>query len=67
MSSGGVDDIIRDPFFSSIDWEGLQNRQVRSPYQPNITNALDTSNFDEYEEDDNIPDYTESQEIFADF
>lgn len=26
--SGAVDDIIRDPFFASVDWNAIHNRQV---------------------------------------
>ena len=65
--SGGVDDIIRDPFFASVDWNAVSNRQVRAPYVPPIGNSLDSSNFDDYEEDDNIPDYHGSQEFFDGF
>mmetsp|Transcript_12273 Transcript_12273/g.11105 ORF Transcript_12273/g.11105 Transcript_12273/m.11105 type:complete len:832 (+) Transcript_12273:78-2573(+) len=65
--SGGVDDIIRDPFYSSLDWDGLINKQVKAPYIPNITNPLDSSNFDEYDEDDTVPEYTGDQIHFQDF
>lgn len=62
--SGGVNDIINDPFFSTVDWEAIARRQLKSPYQPNIGNALDSSHFDEYDEDDNIPEYHGPQEHF---
>jgi serine/threonine protein kinase len=65
--SGGVDDIIRDPFFSSVDWNAIHNRQVRAPSNHHNGNSLDSSNFDDYEEDDNIPDYHGSQEFFDGF
>lgn len=65
--SGGTDDILKDPFFSTMDWEAMRNRRTRSPYVPPIKDPLDSSNFDEYDEDDNIPPYIGSQEFFVDF
>lgn len=65
--SGGVDDIIRDPFFASVDWAALGNRTVKAPFVPTINNPLDSSNFDEYEEDDSIPVFTGSQDVFKGF
>jgi len=65
--SGGVDDIMRDPFFSTMDWDALNNRTIQSPYKPPIKNNLDSSNFDEYDEEDGIPEYTGTQEHFKEF
>ena len=65
--SGGVDDIMRDPYFATMDWDALTNRQIRSPYRPPVKNALDSSNFDEYEEEEGIPTYTGAQDIFTEF
>lgn len=65
--SGGVDDIIKDPYFSTVDWNALASRQIRAPFVPPIGNALDSSNFDDYEEDDNIPEYHGNQEYFVNF
>ena len=65
--NGGVDDILRDPFFSSIDWNGLDQRIVPAPYVPPVGGALDASNFGEYAEEDNIPPYSGSQDVFSAF
>jgi cGMP-dependent protein kinase len=65
--SGGVDDIMKDPFFEGFDWNGVINRTAKAPYVPPIENQLDTSNFDEYEEDNEIPAFTGSQEFFDGF
>lgn len=66
--SGGVDDIIHDPFFQNgVDMEGIKNRQVKAPYVPPIKNASDSSNFDDYEEDNSIPKYSGNQEHFSQF
>lgn len=65
--SGGVEDIIRDPFFASVDWAATMAGDVKAPYVPPIGDSLDSSNFDEYDEDDGIPEYTGAQDIFAQF
>lgn len=65
--SGGVDDIIKDPFFESVDWTAVSNRTARAPYVPPIDGQLDTSNFDEYDEDDHIVPYSGSQDCFVGF
>ena len=65
--SGGVDDIIKDPFFKDVDWDGIYNKTVKSPYKPPIGNALDASNFDAYEEEANVPEYTGPQTHFDGF
>jgi len=65
--SGGVDDILRDPFFSSIDWNGLGDRSVTAPYIPPVGEPMDASNFDQYDEEDQIPTYTGSQDAFVAF
>ncbi len=65
--SGGVDDIIRDPFFSTVDWQAINRKEVKSPFVPVINNASDSSNFDQYEEDNSIPVYTGTQDHFKGF
>lgn len=65
--SGGVDDIIKDPFFDSMDWSSISNRTARAPYVPPIDGQLDTSNFDEYDEDDHIVPYVGSPDYFVGF
>jgi serine/threonine protein kinase len=62
--SGGIDDIIRDPFFSTVDWEAIKKQEVPAPYVPPISGGLDSSNFDDYEEEEAIPEYTGSQGHF---
>jgi cGMP-dependent protein kinase len=65
--SGGIDDIMRDPFFSSVDWAATEQGLVESPYKPAVTGALDAANFDAYDEETGIPPYTGRQDIFAAF
>lgn len=65
--SGGIDDIINDPFFSTVDWPAIIAQKATSPYSPPISGASDSSNFDEYEEEESIPEYVGSQEHFEHF
>jgi len=65
--NGGTQDIMNDPFFASVDWNAVKQRTARAPYTPSIGNPLDSSNFDEYEEEDFVGDYIGSQDHFAKF
>jgi len=65
--SGGVNDIMKEPFFASVDWPSVEHQQVRAPYKPSVKNALDTENFDQYDEETDVPNYTGDQAIFAQF
>lgn len=66
-SSNGIEDIINDPFFTHFDWASVTNQTLASPYCPPISGGLDSSNFDDYEEEEAIPEYFGSQEPFKDF
>lgn len=65
--SGGIEDIINDPFFAGFNWSAVINRTAPSPYVPPIGNALDSSNFDDYEEEESVPEYSGTQEHFDNF
>src|ERR1700753_2877510 len=45
---GGAAAIKEHPWFNGFDWAALYNRQMRPPIIPNIKNAHDLSNFDDY-------------------
>jgi protein kinase A len=62
--SNGIDDIINDPFFSTVDWPSIIAQKVTSPYSPPVSGGLDSSNFDDYEEEESIPEYEGPQEHF---
>jgi len=65
--SGGIEDIINHPFFSTVNWNGLIAGTEVSPYCPPIGDELDSSNFDDYEEEESIPAYSGTQEHFDKF
>ena len=42
----GFSDIQSHPFFRTIDWEQLQNKQISPPYKPLIRSERDLEHFD---------------------
>jgi hypothetical protein len=32
--NGGIEDIIKDPFFSTLNWNDLNNQTMLPPYKP---------------------------------
>ena len=41
-----VTDIMQHPFFASIDWQRMEQRQCATPYQPQVKGPLDLSHFE---------------------
>merc|ERR1719422_478391 len=52
---GGIREIQRHKWFESFDWDGLRNRTLLPPISPKVNGAFDTTNFDDYPEDDDDP------------
>jgi hypothetical protein len=54
---GGAKDIKQHAWFKSMNWGKLRDSELKSPWTPPITNPLDTSHFDPYddEEEDSQP------------
>ncbi|XP_005111335.2 cGMP-dependent protein kinase 1 [Aplysia californica] len=52
---GGIREIQRHMWFDSFNWDGLRNRTLKPPIVPSVKTAFDTSNFDDYPEDDDEP------------
>eukprot|EP00088_Acartia_fossae_P036926 TRINITY_DN3811_c0_g1_i9.p1 TRINITY_DN3811_c0_g1~~TRINITY_DN3811_c0_g1_i9.p1 ORF type:complete len:450 (-),score=170.44 TRINITY_DN3811_c0_g1_i9:494-1843(-) len=42
-------------WFAKMDWTALENRTLSPPFLPKITGARDTSNFDNYGKDSDLP------------
>ncbi|XP_074122491.1 cAMP-dependent protein kinase catalytic subunit beta isoform X1 [Sminthopsis crassicaudata] len=64
----GVGDIKHHRWFSAIDWIAVFQRKVEAPFVPRYRGAGDTSNFDDYEEEDIRVSLTEKcAKEFADF
>lgn len=45
---GGHIDVQKHPWFSDLDVKKLLKRELRAPWKPQIKDALDSSNFDDY-------------------
>ncbi|XP_060576647.1 cGMP-dependent protein kinase 1-like [Ruditapes philippinarum] len=52
---GGIREIQKHKWFEGFNWEGLKKRTLTAPLQPKIKSTVDTSNFDDYPEDDEAP------------
>ena len=48
LGKNGLEDFKGHAFFADVDWETL--RSSKPPYQPEVTSAYDTSNFDTEDE-----------------
>lgn len=48
LGSGPTDaqEIMSQPFFRNINWDDVYHKRIAPPFQPQITSATDTSNFD---------------------
>ena len=64
---GGADDIKAHQWFGTTDFSALTRCEVATPWTPPISSSLDLSNFDAYDEDDDIPTYDGEQSIFEGF
>ncbi len=43
----GLDEIMRHPFFASLDWDQLLSKQIEAPFKPKLSaDVFDVSNFD---------------------
>jgi len=65
----GTDDVKEHPWFKDVnfEWERLERRGYKAPYVPVIKDPLDTSNFESYEEEEDVKKYKGNQEIFKEF
>eukprot|EP00750_Incisomonas_marina_P014767 INCI17853.1.p1 GENE.INCI17853.1~~INCI17853.1.p1 ORF type:complete len:734 (-),score=129.93 INCI17853.1:213-2282(-) len=64
---GGSKDIMDHKWFKGILWERLEEKEYKAPWKPKVGNPLDDSNFDYFDEDDNIPKYRGDPKLFKDF
>ncbi|XP_069684645.1 cGMP-dependent protein kinase, isozyme 1 isoform X2 [Periplaneta americana] len=52
---GGIQDIKKHKWFQGFDWDGLRQRTLVGPIIQQIRGPTDTSNFDSYPKDNDIP------------
>jgi serine/threonine protein kinase len=36
LGANGIDEIMNHPFFETIDWDALENKDVKPPYRPRV-------------------------------
>ena len=70
--SRGYVDVKEHPWFSSLDWDKLNEREIKAPFVPKIKNALDSSYFEDFsreerEKDRSRPPSSKEQQLFAEF
>ncbi|XP_055376684.1 probable serine/threonine-protein kinase DDB_G0282963 [Condylostylus longicornis] len=54
-SKGGIEDIKKHKWFQGFDWDSLANLTLIPPFLRPVTNPLDTSYFDKFPADTDIP------------
>src|SRR5690606_33840622 len=47
----GAAGVKAHPWFTGVDWTALYNREIQSPYRPNVKGPGDAANFDKYPEE----------------
>lgn len=52
---GGVQEIKKHKWFQGFDWDGLSIQTLPSPIANSVVSAIDTSNFDCFPLDNDIP------------
>ena len=45
-SKNGISDIKKHPFFKGINWEKLQARELKPPFEPDLMSNTDTKYVD---------------------
>ena len=48
----GADDVKKHPFFRKLAWQSLVAKKIEAPFKPTIKSALDTSNFEHFDDPD---------------
>jgi len=65
---GGTKEIMKHKWFSShLDWEAMEQKRLRAPWQPKLKDPFDTSCFPDEYEDEPIAPYSGAQDMFKDF
>jgi len=51
-AKGGAEDVKKHPFYKKLAWQSLLSKKIEAPFKPKISNPLDTSNFDYFDDPD---------------
>ncbi|PVD38919.1 hypothetical protein C0Q70_01544 [Pomacea canaliculata] len=52
---GGIREIQKHTWFESFNWDGLRTKTLKAPIIPNVKSSADTSNFDDYPDEEENP------------
>lgn len=52
--ANGADDVKNHLWFSGVNWDILSRKLIQAPFTPPVRHAGDTSNFEEYPEDEDL-------------
>lgn len=52
---GGSDDVLQHKWFSSVDFDELENYAIPAPFKPAMKDDMDLSNFDQIPDIDELP------------
>lgn len=48
----GTEDVANEPWFAKVNWQSVLDRFIPAPFFPPVSHPGDSSNFDDYEEED---------------
>lgn len=51
-TKGGTSAVMKHKWFSGFDWDALLEKRYNPPFKPKVKHAEDSSNFDEYPDDE---------------
>ena len=65
----GAEDVKTHKWFKELDWEDVFNKKLKPPFVPKVKSEGDTSNFEDYSDEDlEIEAVTEREaKVFDDF
>jgi len=61
----GIAEIMMHAWFREVNWDDMYYKRINAPWKPPVKHPLDTSMFDEYDEDHSVLPYLETGESAA--
>lgn len=52
LGRNGAEEIKDHPFFKKVNFDWLNVRKQRAPYQPNVSSEISAENFDKFDEEE---------------
>lgn len=77
LGSGGIEEIMNHKYFEGVDWKGIREQSLKTPFKPDVQNEEDLRYFDKiFTEDDSmdlddhdkfIPEITNQKDRYLNF